>query len=78
MAAQDYDRPVPRELERDRSTPMREEGMGIQDYVLIASILAVIIFVGASLFGATTRQSPINTSTNDRTIVNPPATTTPR
>jgi hypothetical protein len=37
MAMEHHDRPVPRVLEKDRSIPIREEGLGKQGYMIIGA-----------------------------------------
>jgi hypothetical protein len=73
MATQDYDRPVPRDLERDTSTPLREKGMGVQGYMIIGAIMAVIIFVGVSFYGANPPSSP-NVPGGDKQVTTPTRT----
>ena len=75
MATEDYDSPVPRSLEKDRSTPTREEGMGTQGYMIIGAVLAAIVFIGASFYGANAPSTP-NTPGGDRQVTTP--TQTPR
>jgi hypothetical protein len=73
MAMEDHDRPVPRVFEKDRSIPIREEGLGTQGYMIIGAILAVIVFVGASFYGANSPSSP-NTPGADRQVTTPTQT----
>lgn len=73
MATQDYDRPVPRPLEKDSSTPTRKEVIGIQGYMILAAILAAIVFIGASFYGANPTTTP-NTPGGDRQVTTPSQT----
>lgn len=73
MATQDHDRPIPHSLEKDRSTPTRQEGMGIQGYMIIGAILAVITLIGASFYGANPSSTP-NTPEGDRQVTTPTQT----
>ena len=78
MAMEDSDRPIPRVLEKDRITPMPENGMSWGGYAFLAFIVAAVLFVGYSFYGLNPPSRPNNAPSNDRTIVNPPNTTTPR
>jgi len=75
MASKEFERPVPRSLERDTSTPIREEGMGRKGYALIAAILLIIVIVGYSFYGMKPPSEPNNAPANERQTVSPPATT---
>jgi hypothetical protein len=70
---EDYDRPVPRNLQRDTSTPLREEGMRVQGYMIIGALLAIIVAVGAMFYGANPPSSP-NIPGGDRPVSTPSST----
>lgn len=77
MATEDHDRPVPRVLQKDRSTPERREGIGWGGIAFLAFIVVSVLFIGATLYSI----RPPSTSTTpagDRQIVNPPNRTTSR
>ena len=78
MAVQDNDRTVPRELEKDRSTPTRSEGISWAGYAFLAFIVGAVAIVGYSIYGLNPPSAPNKAPANERQIVNPPTTTTPR
>ena len=75
MATEDHDRPVPRVLQRDTSTPARPEGIGWGGIAFLAFIVAAVVFLGATLYSL---RPPSSTPANDRQIVSPPNTTKSR
>lgn len=62
-----------RQSKKIQGTALREEGMGVQAYMIIGAILAVIIFVGVSFYGANPPSSP-NVPGGDKQVTTPTQT----
>lgn len=77
MATEDHDRPVPRILQRDTSTPARPEGIGWGGIAFLAFIVAAVVFLGATLYSLRP-PSTSSTPANNSQIMSPPDTTKSR
>lgn len=78
MATRDYERPVPRILQKDRSTPARPEGISWAGIVFLLFIVTAVAFVFYSVYSMSPPSAPKNAPATERTVVNPPNTSTPR